>query len=150
MYKLIVKMSVIVVTLLTSVIVAAALPNATRYDFAILRVIDGDTVEIAAPYLPAPLPPKLSLRVYGVDTPEKGFRAECASEAALGEQASAFTKSVIEHGTHKRIDLIKWDKYGGRILGDVIVDGTSLRQLLLSRGFAREYFGEAKTSWCTK
>lgn len=134
----------------SSIGVAATTPKTVSYNFAILRVVDGDTVEIAAPYLPAPLQPKLSLRVYGVDTPEKGFRAECAGEAALGEAATAFTKSVIEAGTYKRIDLMKWDKYGGRILGDVNIDGRSLRQLLIERGFAREYYGDAKTSWCTK
>ena len=34
-----------------------------RYEWKVLRVIDGDTVEIEAPYLPAPLKPKLSIRV---------------------------------------------------------------------------------------
>jgi endonuclease YncB( thermonuclease family) len=41
-----------------------------------------------------------------------------------------------------------WDKYGGRVLGDVILDGKSLRQMLITNGFAREYYGEAKQSWC--
>jgi endonuclease YncB( thermonuclease family) len=40
------------------------------YDAVITRVIDGDTVGIAATWLPAPLKPVLSVRVYGVDTPE--------------------------------------------------------------------------------
>ena len=48
-----------------------------RYEWDVLRVIDGDTVEIEAPYLPEPLAPKLSIRVYGVDTPEKGWRGQC-------------------------------------------------------------------------
>ena len=41
-----------------------------------------------------------------------------------------------------------WEKFGGRVLGDVFVDGQSLRKLLITNGFAREYYGEAKTSWC--
>jgi endonuclease YncB( thermonuclease family) len=41
-----------------------------------------------------------------------------------------------------------WDKYGGRVLGDVILDGKSLREMLIEKGYAREYYGEAKTSWC--
>ena len=32
--------------------------------------------------------------------------------------------------------------------GDVILNGVSLRQQLIANGFAREYYGEAKTSWC--
>ena len=65
------------------------------YDAVITRVIDGDTVGIAATWLPAPLKPELSVRVYGVDTPEKGHRAQCASEAQRGEAASAFTKQLM-------------------------------------------------------
>jgi endonuclease YncB( thermonuclease family) len=44
--------------------------------------------------------------------------------------------------------LMDWDKYGGRVLGDVLLDGKSLRAELISQGFAREYYGEAKQSWC--
>ena len=40
-----------------------------------------------------------------------------------------------------------WDKFGGRVLGDLIVDGKSLRQLLLDNGYAREYYGDKKKSW---
>ena len=58
-------------------------PEMKVYDFAVTRVIDGDTVEFAAPFLPAPLKPKLAVRVFGVDTPEKGFRAQCESERKL-------------------------------------------------------------------
>jgi hypothetical protein len=50
------------------------------YDAVITRVIDGDTVAFQAPFLPAPLKPELSIRVFGVDTPEKGHRAQCESE----------------------------------------------------------------------
>jgi endonuclease YncB( thermonuclease family) len=33
-------------------------------------------------------------------------------------------------------------------LGDILLDGKSLRQMLIQNGFAREYYGEAKQSWC--
>jgi endonuclease YncB( thermonuclease family) len=122
-------------------------PSVT-YDAVITRVIDGDTVAFHADFLPAPLKKELSIRVYGVDTPEKGFRAACPSEAARGEAASAFTKNAIATSTTRQITLIDWDKYGGRVLGDVILNGQSLRSMLIANGFAREYYGEAKTSWC--
>ena len=70
-------------------------PQGVTYDAQILRVTDGDTVVIAAPFLPKPLKPELAIRVCGVDTPEKGFRAQCPSEAQRGEAASAFTKNAI-------------------------------------------------------
>lgn len=118
------------------------------YDAVITRVIDGDTVGIAAPWLPAPLKQELSIRVFGVDTPEKGHRAACPSEAARGEAATAFTKAQINAATKRQIVLMDWDKYGGRVLGDVLLNGQSLRGMLITNGFAREYYGEAKTSWC--
>ena len=118
------------------------------YDAQITRVIDGDTVAFHAPFLPDPLKKELSIRVFGVDTPEKGHRAQCPSEAQRGEAASAFTKNAIAQATQRQIVLMDWDKYGGRLLGDVILDGKSLRQALIANGLAREYYGEAKTSWC--
>jgi len=118
------------------------------YDVVLTRVIDGDTVAFQANWLPEPLKKELSIRVFGVDTPEKSFRAKCPSEAARGEAASAFTKQMINASTKRQIVMMDWDKYGGRVLGDVLLDGKSLRQQLIANGFAREYYGEAKTSWC--
>jgi micrococcal nuclease len=118
------------------------------YDATILRVIDGDTVAFQAPYLPDPLKKELSIRVFGVDTPEKGFRAKCESEDAKGQAATKFTKESIAGAKKLQIVLMDWDKYGGRVLGDVLIDGQSLRNLLISKGYAREYYGEAKQSWC--
>lgn len=123
-------------------------PTGVIYDFPITRVIDGDTVAFRAPFLPDPLKKELSIRVYGVDTPEKGFRAKCPQEAQRGEMASAFTRQQIASASKVQVVLIDWDKYGGRVLGDLLIDGRSLRQLLIQNGFAREYYGEAKTSWC--
>ena len=118
------------------------------YDVILTRVIDGDTVAFQANWLPEPLKKELSIRVFGVDTPEKSFRAKCPSEAARGEAATAFTKQTINASTKRQIVMMDWDKYGGRVLGDVLLDGKSLRQQLIANGFAREYYGEAKTSWC--
>ena len=118
------------------------------YDAVITRVIDGDTVAFQADFLPAPLKKELSIRVFGVDTPEKGFRAQCPSEAQRGEAASAFTKQLIANSQKRQVVLMDWDKYGGRVLGDVILNGQSLRVMLIQNGFAREYYGEAKQSWC--
>lgn len=118
------------------------------YDAVITRVIDGDTVAFQAPFLPAPLKQELSIRVFGVDTPEKGHRAQCPSEDQRGQAATAFTKAQINASTKRQVILMDWDKYGGRVLGDVVLDGKSLRQMLITNGFAREYYGEAKQSWC--
>lgn len=123
-------------------------PTGVTYDAQIIRATDGDTVVIAAPYLPAPLKPELAVRVFGVDTPEKGFRGQCESEKQRGEQASIFTKDVIKATKKHQVVLYSWDKFGGRVLGDIILDGMSLRALLIKNGFAREYYGDAKQPWC--
>lgn len=127
-------------------------PQGVTYDAKILRITDGDTVVIAAPFLPAPFKPELAIRVFGVDTPEKGFRAQCDSEKQRGEAASAFTKKAIESaaagGGKFQVTMYGWDKFGGRVLGDILVNGQSLRAALIANGFAREYYGEAKQSWC--
>jgi len=119
-----------------------------EYDWKITRVIDGDTVAFEADFIPEPLKKELSIRVYGVDTPEKGFRGQCDKEKAAGEAASAFTKKLVKSAKNTKIAIWDWDKYGGRVLGDVILDGKSLRKQLIDNGYAREYYGEAKQSWC--
>ena len=123
-------------------------PQGATYDAKIIRVSDGDTIVIAAPYLPAPLKPELAVRIYGVDTPEKGHRAACPAEAAAAEKASAWTKTLVASSTKHQVILYKWDKFGGRVIGDIVVNGQSVRRGLIANGHAREYYGEAKTSWC--
>ena len=122
--------------------------NSATYDAQILKVSDGDTIVIAAPFLPAPLKPQLAVRIYGVDTPEKGHRAQCPQEAQRGELASNWTKQLIAQGGKIQVTLYAWDKFGGRVLGDIIVDGQSVRAGLIANGLAREYYGAAKQSWC--
>ena len=122
--------------------------NSATYDAQILRVSDGDTIVISAPFLPAPLKPQLAVRIYGVDTPEKGHRAQCPQEAQRAELASNYTKQLIAQGGKIQVSLYAWDKFGGRVLGDIIVNGQSVRAGLIANGLAREYYGDAKQSWC--
>jgi len=133
---------------LATVTYAQKTPKGVTYDANIIKVSDGDTIVIAAPFLPAPLKPQLAVRIFGVDTPEKGFRAKCESENQRGLAASEFTKKLVNASQKRQVILYDWDKFGGRVLGDIILDGKSLRQQLIANGFAREYFGEAKQSWC--
>ena len=123
-------------------------PEGVTYDLKIMRVIDGDTVEFEAPFLPEPLDKKLSIRVWGVDTPEKSFRAKCEKEAAMGAEASKFTQDLVANAKTTQITIFDWDKFGGRVLGDVLIDGQSLTKMLIEKGYAREYYGDAKESWC--
>jgi micrococcal nuclease len=144
------KMKKLIVTLLGVFAIATA--HANPYEWKVTRIIDGDTVEFDAPFLPDPLKKKLSIRVLGVDTPEKGHRAECPKEAAAAARASQFTKDTLDNAykNNKKvlIELKSHDKYGGRVLGDVIIDGQRLSKMLIDNGHARPYHGEKKTSWC--
>ena len=74
------------------------------------------------------------------------------TRAQRGEAASAFTKNAINQaaatGGKFQVTMYGWDKFGGRVLGDILINGQSLRAALIANGFAREYYGEAKQSWC--
>ena len=129
-------------------VLALAEPVGVIYDAVINRVVDGDTVVVQANYLPKPLRPEIAVRIYGVDTPEKGFRAKCKEEDDRGHAASEFTNAAVKAATKRQVSLIEWDKFGGRILGDIILDGKSLRKMLIDQDMAREYFGDAKKPWC--
>ena len=142
------KKLLITLLLLPTLAFAQKQPQGVMYDANILRASDGDTVVIEASFLPAPLKKELAVRIYGVDTPEKGFRAKCPQEDARGQAASKFTKDLIANSQKRQVVLYDWDKFGGRVLGDIILNGQSLRALLIQNVYAREYFGEAKQSWC--
>ena len=134
--------------LVLCLLLACTAVSANPYNWRVIRIIDGDTVIVSAPWLPDPLKKELAVRVYGVDTPEKGFRAKCNKEGELGKSATKFTQKVLTEAKNIQIELRDWDKYGGRVLGNVIADGKSLRELLIAGGYAREYYGDAKQSWC--
>ena len=142
------KKLLLLLLIVPALALAQKTPKGVTYDAEIVRVNDGDTVVISAPFLPAPLKPELAVRVFGVDTPEKGHRAQCPGEDARGQAASEFTKNAVKSTKRHQVILYSWDKFGGRVLGDIVLDGVSLRQELIRNGFAREYYGDAKQSWC--
>jgi len=126
-----------------------AFAKADLRDYKVLRVIDGDTIVIEAKFLPPELGNRLSLRVLHVDTPEKGHLAKCDLEREKSKQATDFVVGVIASAKEVKVEIKKWDKYGGRVLGDLIIDGSRLSKKLLDFGFAVEYNGEKKTKdWC--
>jgi len=140
--------AVLAATLIYAIAALSRTPEAVAYTWKVIRVVDGDTVQFETPWIPAPIAQRISVRVYGVDTPEKGHRAQCPQEAIMGQRATDFTKNAIATASNVQVMLMDWDKYGGRVLGDIMIDGRSLRSSLIAEGLAREYFGEAKTSWC--
>ena len=134
------------IKILLTIILLLISSSAYAYEWQILRVIDGDTIEIKNECFPTEL--KLSIRVLGIDTPEKGSRAKCEREAKLAEKASKFTKQFIGKNKTATFKNIQWDKYGGRLLADVEINGKSLAGELVKNNYARLYDGKKKGSWC--
>lgn len=113
------------------------------------KVKDGDTFTIGAEWSPYDL--EWSIRVDGIDTPEKGTRAKCGRERDLSKQASDLTKKLLnESGNRVTLRNVGHDKYGGRLDATVILeDGRSLGDELLKAGLAKRYNGGGpKPNWC--
>ena len=118
------------------------------YIYKALKITDGDTIKLDVSK-ESPLVKKLglSVRIKGIDTPEKAPRAKCDKENILGQQATVFTTYLIGN-KELLLSEIEWDKYGGRIVANVKVGGVDIAQELLKKGLARVYNGEKKKSWC--
>ena len=117
MHEIIISMnsslSLIAVLVLSACVCTAAL--AADYAWPVLRVVDGDTVAVDAS---ADMPPelaRLSVRLQGVDTPEKGGRAKCEAEREAGQAATAFTKAAIAGAQLILVRGPEWGKWGGRV-----------------------------------
>ncbi len=122
--------------------------QAADYAWPVVRVVDGDTVAVDAS---ANLPPELaglSVRLRGIDTPEKGGRAKCDVEKQAGQAATAFTKDAIAGARDVRVRDPEWGKWGGRVLADLILDGRSLSDGLIAAGHGRPYDGGRRGNWC--
>lgn len=118
------------------------------YIYKALKITDGDTIKLDVSK-ESPLVKKLglSVRIKGIDTPEKAPRAKCDKENILGQQATIFTTYLIGN-KELLLSEVKNDKYGGRIVANVKVGGVDIAQELLKKGLARVYNGEKKKSWC--
>ena len=111
------------------------------------RVVDGDTIAYIIPNMPDSLK-RIKIRVYGIDTPESTYLAKCEQERLRGIKAKEFVAKYAK-ANNTTINIVKWDKYGGRVLAEVFVDGKLLKDTLIQKGFAREYYGENKGNhWC--
>ena len=133
------------------VLVLIAVNVAVADDFLELReyrnrlCYDGDTCYVVAKTLPENLR-NMSIRILGIDTPE--IRADCTEEKDLALQGRAFANDMFRNANNIEFRNLKWDKYGGRILADVYIDGMSYKHEIIEAGLAREYDGGKKLGWC--
>jgi micrococcal nuclease len=97
------------------------------------------------PALPQSLQ-KMSIRVLGIDTPE--IRGDCPKEKKLALEGRNVANKLFRNANNIEFKNLQWDKYGGRILADVEIDGQNYADILIQEGLARPYFGDKKESWC--
>lgn len=118
------------------------------YVYKPVKITDGDTIKLDVSK-ESPLIKKLglSVRIKGIDTPEKAPRAKCKKESELGQQATKFTTDLVGN-KELLLSQVENDHYGGRIVANVKVGGVDIAQELLKKGLARVYNGEKKKSWC--
>jgi endonuclease YncB( thermonuclease family) len=123
----------------------------------IVRIYDGDTI---ISYMPLPEKlSKVSIRVYGIDTPEspaksykstgKLGRAKCRKEADMALQATSVVEGIAKGADYMIVEDYKWGKFGGRIVGKVTINGVDIADELIQQNLAVPYFGKKKSKdWC--
>jgi len=115
------------------------------YEYAckVKRVVDGDTVDVVLD-LGFDVSYSCRVRLYGIDTPESRTRNK--DEKARGKMAGSFLEEAIEDGEKVVIQTKLKDSKGkyGRVLGDVVVDGVNINELMVKCHLAVAYHGQSK------
>ena len=122
---------------------SAAMLNLREYKGRVCY--DGDTCYVQMAALPKTLR-KMSVRVLGIDTPE--IRGKCDKEKELALKAREFANKTFSEAKIIKFSDLKWDKYGGRILSNVYLDGYLYADMIINEGLARPYDGGSKEGWC--
>ena len=121
-----------------------------EYRCEIVRVVDGDTVDINIDLGFGVWLNDERVRLMGVDTPES--RTSDKVEKLFGYAAKAFVEAALPVGSMQQLATKKYDSKGkfGRILGDfdvydVVTDSWKpATQIMISEGHAVLYHGQAK------
>ena len=119
-----------------------------KYDVRLVKVVDGDTVDVDIDLGFGIWLHDERVRIKGIDTPES--RTSDKIEDLFGEAAKARVKEIMENNEVRLIteeDRKGEDMKGkfGRVLGDFEVDGDKLlTATLIEEGHAVAYFGGSK------
>jgi micrococcal nuclease len=119
-----------------------------EYKCKILRVVDGDTVDVDIDLGFGMWMHKERVRMMGIDTPESRTRDKV--EKAFGLASKAKLKELLPIGSMQvlktEIDKSGEDKKGkfGRILGDFLIGDKRTTDILIETGHAVAYFGGSK------
>ena len=119
-----------------------------EYKSKILRIVDGDTVDVDIDLGFGIWMHKEIVRIMGIDTPESRTRDKI--EKKFGLASKARLKELMPIGSmqtlHTQIDKSGEDKKGkfGRILGDFMVDTKFVTDIMINEGYAVKYNGQNK------
>lgn len=111
-----------------------------------LSAYDGDTVTVRAWIWPGQSV-ETAVRVRGIDTPE--IMGKCEAEKIAAVAAREAARTILSGGRQIELRDIENDKYGGRVLASVTVDGRDLAALMITTGLARAYKGGNREDWCS-
>ena len=114
-----------------------------EYKCKVIRVVDGDTVDVDIDLGFGVWLHKERVRIQGIDTPESRTRDKV--EKRFGLLAKEFVKGFVK-GSSVILRTQKYDAKGkfGRILGDIIVDDKSLSETMIQEHHAVAYHGQSK------
>lgn len=117
-----------------------------EYNAKVLKVIDGDTVDVDIDLGFGIVLTDERVRIMGIDTPES--RTSDKIEKVFGLAAKARLKELLDE---EAILLTYDDKNGedmkgkfGRVLGDFRVGGKTVTEILIEEGHAVAYNGQSK------
>ena len=118
-----------------------------EYKVKVVRVIDGDTVDVDIDLGFGIWLRKERVRIMGIDTPESRTRDKVEKKFGLASKAKL--KELLKNGSILKTQVSKKgeDMKGkfGRILGDFILDdGRKVTEVLIDEGHAVAYFGGSK------
>ena len=116
-----------------------------EYGCKIVRVVDGDTVDVDIDLGFDVWLRKQRIRLYGVDTPESRTRDK--EEKVYGLKAKEFVQKHLPLGSDQILRTRMDDSRGkfGRILGEFVIDKTTINDLLVDQHHAVPYTGQSKT-----
>ena len=112
-----------------------------EYNFNLIKVVDGDTVDIDIDLGFGVWLRNQRIRIMGIDTPES--RTRDLAEKALGKKASARLKELCSKKL--KIKSLGKGKYGRILATPYTEDGQDICQILIKEGHAVEYDGGTKT-----
>ena len=115
-----------------------------EYKCKLVKVVDGDTVDVDIDLGFDVWLRKQRIRLYGVNAPES--RTRDLEEKKKGLEAKAYTLEMLSRNDGKfTVKSHGVGKYG-RLLGEIFIEGEekSLNELLIENGHAYEYDGGKK------